>query len=245
MRKSIRILVGAAALLALAAVGLNAQSLLDNEFYKKAVVQRQQSEDAYQNGDYDAAAGLAKESKANFEKSDAYVKKMMQFYRANGWLQRANERFAFAKELPAAVNFKSALEEAARDIANAKIMLDAEEYVRSVYLSQAAIEAMKDIPDMMYVGTAEPQAAPLPGSYTVRLIMDRRDCFWRIAGYPFVYNDPHKWKILYEANKTLLTVPGNPDLIKPGQVFTIPSLQGESREGEYDPEKTYTPFSVK
>jgi nucleoid-associated protein YgaU len=170
---------------------------------------------------------------------------MMGFYRANGWLQRANERFAFAKELPAAVNFKSALEEAARDIANAKIMLDAEEYVRSVYLSQAAIEAMKDIPDMMYVGTAEPQAAPLPGSYTVRLIMDRRDCFWRIAGYPFVYNDPHKWKILYEANKTLLTVPGNPDLIKPGQVFTIPSLQGESREGEYDPEKTYTPFSVK
>jgi nucleoid-associated protein YgaU len=245
MRKSIRILVGASALMALVAVGLNAQSLLDNEFYKKAVLQRQQSEDAYQNGDYDAAAGLAKESKANFEKSDAYVKKMMGFYRANGWLQRAKERFAFVKEVAAAVNFKSALEEASRDIEHAKIMLDAEEYVRSAYLSQAAIEAMKDIPDMMTVDTVEGQPAPLPASYTVRLIMARRDCFWRIAGYPFVYNDPHQWKTLYEANKELLTNPDNPDLIEPGQVFTIPSLQGEAREGEYDPEKTYTPFSMK
>jgi len=37
----------------------------------------------------------------------------------------------------------------------------------------------------------------------------------------------------------------NPNLIEPGQVFTIPSLQGEVREGEYDPEKTYTPLSSK
>jgi nucleoid-associated protein YgaU len=250
MMRSIGILVGAAALLALVATGLNAQSLLDNEFYKKAVAQRQQSEQAYQDGDYDAAASLAKESKGNFEKSDAYVEKMMGFYRANGWLQRANERFAYAKELKAAVNFESAFEEASRDIANAKIMLDTEEYVRSVYLSKEAIAALQNIPDIMAtapetVTPTEPQVPPLPSSYTVRLNMARRDCFWRIAGFPFVYNDPWKWKTLYEANKSILTDPKNPDLIEPGQVFTIPSLQGEEREGEYDPEKTYTPLTVK
>ena len=74
--------------------------------------------------------------------------------------------------------------------------------------------------------------------------MARRDCFWRIAGYPFVYNDPWKWKTLYEANKSILEDPNNADLIQPGQVFTIPSLQGEERDGEYDPEKSYTPLSV-
>ena len=248
--RSIGILVGAAALLALVAVGLNAQSLLDNEFYKKAVLQRQQSEEAYQNGDYDAAAGLAKESSANFEKSDAYVEKMMGFYRANGWLQRANERFAYAKELKAAVNFESAFEEASHDIANAKIMLDKEEYVKSSDFSQKAIAALQNIPDITgtapaTVAPAKPQAPPLPSSYTVRLIMARRDCFWRIAGYPFVYNDPWKWKTLYEANKSVLTDPNNPDLIKPGQVFTIPSLQEEERKGEYDPEITYAPLPVK
>jgi nucleoid-associated protein YgaU len=75
--------------------------------------------------------------------------------------------------------------------------------------------------------------------------MERGDCVWRIAGFPFVYNDPWKWKTLYEANKNVITDPNNPDLIDPGQVFTVPSQQGETREGEYDPEKTYTPLSSK
>ena len=246
MMNWIGILVGA--LLALFAAGVEAQSLLDNEFYHRAVAQKQQSEQAYQNGDYDAAASLAKESTANFKKSDAYVEKMMGFYRANGWLFRANERLAYAKDIKADVNFANAFEEASRDVANAKIMLDTEEYVRSAYLSKEAIAALQNIREIAAPApvtvTPEPQTPPLPSSYTVRLIMERRDCFWRIAAYPFVYNDPWKWKTLYEANKTILEDPNNPNLIAPGQVFTIPSLQGEERTGEYDPEKSYTPLSV-
>ena len=250
MMRSIGILVGAAVLLVLVAAGLGAQSLLDNEFYKKAVAQKQQSEQAYQNGDYDAAASLAKESTANFKKSDAYVEKMMGFYRANGWLQRADERLAYAKGIDADINFKDAFEKALQYVADAKIMLEAEEYVRSAYFSKKGIAALQNIreiaaPAPAVVTPAEPQAPPLPSSYTVRLIIARRDCFWRIAEYPFVYNDPWKWRTLYEANKSILTDPKNPDLIEPGQVFTIPSLQGEEREGEYDSEKSYTPFSVK
>jgi len=250
MMRSIGILVGAVVLLALGAVGLDAQSLLDNGFYNKAVAQKQQSEQAYQNGDYDVAASLAKESQDNFEKSDAYVQKKMEFYRANGWLFRANERLAYAKDIKADVNFKSAFAAASRDVADAKTMLDTEEYVKSVDLSKKAISALQNIreitaPAPATVTPAEPQAPPLPSSYTVRLIMARRDCFWRIAGYPFVYNDPWKWKTLYEANKSILEDPNNADLIQPGQVFTIPSLQGEERDGEYDPEKSYTPLSVK
>jgi LysM repeat protein len=174
----------------------------------------------------------------------------MNFYRANGWLQRATERLSFAKNiLQAAVNYKSAWDEASVDVANAKVMLDAEEYPRSIYLSQQALDALRDLQGVVAVKKPDPPAQaevpPLPATYTVRLNMERGDCVWRIAGFPFVYNDPWKWKTLYEANKNVITDPNNPDLIDPGQVFTVPSQQGETREGEYDPEKTYTPLSSK
>lgn len=247
MRKSIGILIGACALLVLGAASLGAQSLLDNEFYKKAVQQQQQSEQAFQNGDYDTATSLAKEAKDNFQKSDAWVEKKMNFYRANGWLQRATERVSFAKNiLKADENYPKEFGEATTDVSNAKAMLDAEEYPRSIYLSQQAIDALKDVKAVAAVTPVEPPAVaeepPLPATYTVRLNIERRDCFWRIAEFPFVYNDPWKWKTLYEANKDVIEDPNNPDLIQPGQVFTIPSLQGEVREGEYDPAKTYTPL---
>ena len=69
----------------------------------------------------------------------------------------------------------------------------------------------------------------------MRLIPDRRDCFWRIAEYDFIYGDPFKWRLLYDANKGMLTNPGNPDLILPGQLFEIPEIEGETREGEWEP----------
>jgi nucleoid-associated protein YgaU len=177
---------------------------------------------------------------------------MMVFYMASGWLQRANERLTYAKDIKADVNFKDAYREASGDITDAKTLLDTEEYVKSANFSKAAIAALENIqviaavaPAPAKIAPAEPKAPPLPGTYTVRLIMARRDCFWRIAGYPFVYNDPWKWKTLYAANKSVLTDPNNPDLIQPGQIFTIPSLEGEEREGEYDPDQTYTPLTGK
>jgi nucleoid-associated protein YgaU len=82
-------------------------------------------------------------------------------------------------------------------------------------------------------------ALPLPAEYIVRLIPERRDCLWRIAEYPFVYGDPLKWSLLYEANKKTFRDPANPDLIFPGQELQIPSLGGETREGTFDSTKQY------
>jgi hypothetical protein len=67
--------------------------------------------------------------------------------------------------------------------------------------------------------------------YVVRLLPGDRDCFWKIAGYPFVYGNSTEWKRLYEANRGLLQDPGNPDLIQPGMKFFIPSIAGEQRSG--------------
>jgi chromosome segregation ATPase len=82
----------------------------------------------------------------------------------------------------------------------------------------------------------------LPATYTVRAWDAAADCFWNIAGRPWVYNDPYKWRTLYEANKAKLAEPNNPNLIDPGIVLDIPAIKGETRRGEWVSGKTYTPL---
>ena len=97
--------------------------------------------------------------------------------------------------------------------------------------------AVTEAPAEETPAVAQPAEKPLPKYYRVRRIPERRDCFWRIAEYDFVYGDPYKWRILYEANKSDLKYPDNPDLIFPGQVFVIPEQEGEDREGTWNPEE--------
>lgn len=245
MKKSRRILFAIAVLLFTAAAALQGQSLLDNEYYRKAQELRSQSEQALEEGYYDRAAGLAAQAKDNFAKSDAYVEEAMSFYKANGWLKRANERIAYAKSIDADVHFKEAYTRAVADARGAQVALDAKEYQKSLELSKSAFAALEGIAVVEAPAqVVEPVAAgpSWPQTYEVRLIPGRRDCLWRIAEYPFIYNDPWKWKLLYKANASIFVDPENPDLIEPGQVLTIPSLAGETREGAWDPEMSYSPL---
>jgi nucleoid-associated protein YgaU len=57
------------------------------------------------------------------------------------------------------------------------------------------------------------------GVYTVRLILERRDCLWRIAEYASIYNDPYQWPKIWRRNRKLIQ---NPDLIYPGWQLVIP-----------------------
>jgi nucleoid-associated protein YgaU len=244
MRKTVVLLVTVGLFIGMATI-LSAQSLLDNEFYNKAKDLKAQSEQAMEAGDYDQAADLAVQAKEQLAKSDAYVIKMRGFYTANGWLTRAKESLDHAKSIQADVNFKTEYRKAATAVQGAKDALDAEKYDDSVALSKEALAALEGVRVVEKTPVVTPpveEPPTLPAEYTVRLIMSKRDCFWRIAGYPFVYNDPWKWKALWDANRNVLTDPKNADLILPGQVFTIPSIAGEKREGMYDPEKTYPPM---
>ena len=241
MRKPIRVLFAVAVLACAAAAALPAQSLLDNEYYYKARDLQYESEVALNAGEYDRAASLAAEAREYLAQSDAYVAEMTQFYRANGWLSVANDRLRYAKSISADENFKEAYGLAKSDVTGAKVALDAKEYDTSVILSKAAIDALKDI-KVVQASTPEPVAAAEPSwpeFYEVRLIPGRRDCFWRIAEYPFIYNNPWKWKLLYEDNKWQIPDSNNPDWIEPGLVLRIPSLNGEKREGTWDPNKSY------
>jgi len=50
-------------------------------------------------------------------------------------------------------------------------------------------------------------------------IVKKGDSLWRIAGYPNIYNDPAKWKKIFEANKNRIP---DPRLLYPGQKLIIP-----------------------
>jgi nucleoid-associated protein YgaU len=243
------LLVGSSAAL------LSAQSLLDNDFYRAARNLMAQSQQALQDGDYDGAASLAAQAKDQLAKSDEYVAAMALFYRANGWLTQANDRISYAKSIKADVGYKDAYNAAVSSAAAAKAAFTAKDYPKSIDLSKAVLTALANIapPPVEQAKAPAPAPAPaaqpagptpLPEYYTVRLILPLRDCFWRIAGYPFVYNNPWKWRLLYDANKSLLEDPNNPNLIQPGQHFIIPSLAGEARQGDWDPEKTYPPLGA-
>jgi nucleoid-associated protein YgaU len=82
---------------------------------------------------------------------------------------------------------------------------------------------------------AVPQLPPLPAQYTVRPWSVSRDSFWVISSWPWVYNDPLLWRILYEANRERLPQPDNPDLIFVDMILDIPSIRGEARQGMWMP----------
>jgi len=92
------------------------------------------------------------------------------------------------------------------------------------------------------ITTSVPAADAFPASYTVRVWSVSHDCFWNIAGRPWVYGNPRQWRVLYNANKAKLPDPNNPNVIEPGTVLDIPSLKGEVRQGAWDANKTYKPL---
>ena len=136
--------------------GLFAQSLENNEYYKKSVELANQSQTALEAADYDAAAEYAIESQKYAALSKQYI--------------------------------------------------------------DQALAALQN-------------RGALAAEYEVKLNPARRDCLWRIAGFDFIYGNPTEWRRIYDHNKSTFRYPDNPDLIYPGQILGIPSINGEVRSG--------------
>ena len=97
------------------------------------------------------------------------------------------------------------------------------------------------IPSWTIPAVPEERAAPpvFPARYTVRPWQVSRDSLRNIAGRSWVYNDPNKWTVLFSANKTKMPNSDNPNLIIPGMVLDIPSINGEIRQGMWDANRSY------
>lgn len=103
-------------------------------------------------------------------------------------------------------------------------------------------EEGRSYPSLSRILSASIPEGALPAKYRVRPWSVSQDTFQSIAGRPWAYNDASKWWNIYDVNRNKLPQPDNPDLIMPGIVLDIPSIQGELRAGWWDQERTYTPL---
>jgi len=204
---------------------LFAQNLQDNPDYRESLRYKRLSEESIEDGEYVKAVEYAELSKEYAEKSDAYIAKRLAQYRANQLLKRAEglkgqvERSGRAKQYPEDYTTAAALIETSRTL-----YLN-EQYEKSSESSRSAIAIMEEFEPARTTGSG------LPAFYIVRDMPGEEDCFWRIAGYDFIYGDYGGWYPIYQANKAKLSQPDNPDIIYSGMVMEIPEREGETRSG--------------
>jgi len=216
-----------------------ADTLADNEYLKKSLELQALSATAFEAGDYDAATAYANEARDWALRSDDYVAKTVAASReasakadAERAITAATARLDWASTVGAKASFPKEFGTSSQALDDANKAFGAADYPSAKRLAEACVAALASVTKFQ----------PWPAVYKVRSIPGRSDCLWRIAEYSFIYNDPLKWPVIYEANKKTFRDPSNPNLIFPGQLLTIPSVDGEKRQGSFDPAKTYGVF---
>jgi nucleoid-associated protein YgaU len=208
-------------------------SIRNNQYYLESLRLAKLAQDTYEYGDYDASAEFAREAIRYARLSDEYVAFQLKKKEANDAIAAAKARLDWAASSGAANQYPAEYGEARGFYAESLSAWAAEEW------DDAIAAAHKVVNLLAYIKVPD-GAAPLPAQYTVRLWTSDKDCLWNIAGRPWAYGDPFKWRVIYDANKTKLPESNNPDLIEPGMVLDIPSIKGETRQGMWDANKTYS-----
>jgi hypothetical protein len=233
------------------------ETIRNNQYYRESLRLTNLARLTYNEGDYDASTDYAAEAIRYAQLSDEYVALRLKMKEANEAIAAAKARIDWASSIGASNRYPREYGEAtsyyntsldlrkAEDwdgaIAAARRVIDALAYVRP---ADPVVEKPAEKPVEKPVAREpppppKPEPVLLPAQYTVRPWSTTRDCLWNIAGRPWIYGDPTQWRLLYNANKSKMPNPDNPDLIEPGMVLDIPSIRGEERQGLWDAEKTY------
>jgi len=206
------------------------QGIRNNEFYLESLRLTKLALETYEYGDYDASSGFAEEAIRYAQLSDEYV--------ASQLIKETERLLAWADSNNIARRNANYYNESRIYYETSMAAYSNEEWTESIDASTKAIGILSALQSGGTVPTTASGSA-LPSQYTVRTWASVRDCLWNIAGYSWVYGEPRRWKELYEANKSKLPQPNNPDLIEPGMVLDIPSIRGETRQGMWDSSKSY------
>lgn len=206
----------------------NTYQKLANEYAKKA-------EAALDAGEYALSEEYAAKAAENAELSKAYIDKMLAQGNAEKAIAEATKKMEWAKSVGADKTFPTAYSAGEEALANANAAYEKGDYLSALQYAQAVSDALAGVR----------QVTPLPQFYVVRPWAETKDCYWNISGRKYVYNNPLLWENLYQANKSKMPRPNDPNLILPGMKMEIPSIAGELREGTYSPDKEYEPFNSK
>lgn len=231
-----------------------AASYADNEYQKLAEAYAVRAQNAFDSGEYELAVEYTTKAEENAELSRQYVEMMLLRSDADTQIRVARNRLVWARSLKADENFPEMYDESMSLVEQAQAAFSAERYEEAKLLALQSMDALSGLQEMdderkrieaEALAAASVPAGTYPEYYIIHDWNKTKDCFWNIAAKPFVYNDPFKWEILYNANKGALDNASNPDIIQPEITIRIPSIAGEVREGTYDPELEYSVFEKK
>ncbi|HAH62176.1 MAG TPA: hypothetical protein DCL73_08795 [Treponema sp.] len=211
-----------------------AASYTDNTYQKLADEYTKQAEAAMNAGQYDKSVELAQKAAENAALSKSYIDMMLARRNADTEMLKAKNKIAWAESISADKNFPMAYSAAKDKYASAETAYGSEDYAAAADYAKQSVSALDGVSKI----------TPLPEYYIVRPWSETKDCFWNISGRPYIYNNPLLWENLYQANKSNIPRPDDPNLILPGMKMKIPSLAGEIREGVYDPSKDYDPYDA-
>jgi tetratricopeptide (TPR) repeat protein len=211
------------------------QNIRNNQYFRESLRLANLAHLSYDEGDYDSSANYAEEAVRYARLSDEFVALQLKIKEVNDAIAAAKERLDWALSVGAHTRYPTEYEEGRQHYSASLNYRTAQDW------DEAIDEANKVIAALASIQRGEPSTV-LPAQYTVRTWAGERDCFWNIAGRPWVYGNPHEWRRLYNANRAKLPDPNNPDIIEPGTVLDIPSLRGETRQGMWQASRSYSPL---
>lgn len=228
-------------------------SIRNNQYFIKSVEFSNKAQLAFEDGDYDLSTQYAAEAVKYAQLSDEWVALQLKIKETDDAISVAKNRLDWAASsavnartrYPSEYSTAQSLYTDARNYRGAERWDDAINAAHQVVNALAYLTEVRDQPPPAPAPAPSPapvQGPALPAQYTVRPWALSKDCFWNIAGRPWAYGDPNKWRVLYNANKSKLPQPDNPDLIHPNMILDIPSIKGETRSGMWDASKNYSPL---
>jgi nucleoid-associated protein YgaU len=189
-------------------------SLADNKYLQENARLIKLAEDSYAQGKYDDAIKFAKEAIKFAQLSDDFVN-------ATDAVAAAQARIDWAKSVGAPKRHAEIYEKAEAAFEEAQTAYTSENWGAANSAAQRVIAILAEIPD----------SPVFAAQYRVKNWVPLKDCLWNIAAKPEVYDDPFQWRHIYNANKSKLPDPNNPDLVLAGTLLDIPSIKGEFRAG--------------
>ena len=215
-------------------------SIRNNKFFVESVRLTNLAQQAYDDGDYDASSQYSRDAVRYAHLSDDFVNLQLKIRETDDAIAAARKRLDYATSVKAATRYPFEYSQAQTYYTDARTLRAAESWDPAIAAANQVLVALSGVGgEQRAAQRSDEGKTQLPAQYTVRNWINYKDCLWNIAGHSWVYNDPWKWRLLYDANKSKMPKPDNPDLIEPGMVLDIPSIKGETRQDMWDGGKTY------
>ncbi|MFN3604233.1 MAG: LysM peptidoglycan-binding domain-containing protein [Leptonema sp. (in: bacteria)] len=135
-------------------------------------------------------------------------------------LQAAEEAYKNAKSDLVSKNYESSIANSNEVLKLSKIVMDLVDNAQLAYTKRELSKEQEKQPTENNEKITIEETTEIQKDDNIKLIhvVKPKEYLWKISGYKHIYNDPKKWKKIYEANKDQIK---NPNLVYPNQKLKI------------------------